>query len=83
MRQQIIEKSIASSNGQKACLKQSVYAMVETIDGQIVYGSNKMLNEVSSCPREDQGCATGEGYSMCKDVCNQNAHAEVDAMQTA
>ncbi len=83
MRTQIVKKAIEASEGHKACLKQSVYAMVETVDGDIVYGSNKMLNEVSSCPRDGAGCASGEGYDMCKTVCNQNAHAEVDAMQAA
>lgn len=79
----ITQNAIAVSDGHNACLKQSVYAMITTVDGQVVYGSNKMLNDVEVCPRETAGCVSGEGYDMCKDICAQNAHAEPDAIQTA
>jgi deoxycytidylate deaminase len=57
--------------------------MIVSIDGTIVFGSNKMMNNVPSCPREEAKFVSGEGYHMCKDICGQVAHAEVDAINTA
>lgn len=65
------------------CLKQSVKALIVTLKGDQVFGSNHINNIVSSCPRVEQGCKTGEGYHLCKEVCNQGAHAEVDAINQA
>lgn len=41
-----------------------------------------MLNNVSICPRDVAGCVSGEGYHMCREICNQVAHAEVDAINS-
>jgi deoxycytidylate deaminase len=66
------------------CIKQSVYVMIETKCGTEIFGSNKMLNtEIRECPRDLQGYVSGAGYHLCKEICNQNAHAEVDAINTA
>lgn len=62
------------------CLKQSVKALIVTPNGEQIFGSNHINNIVTSCPRVEQGCKTGEGYHLCKEVCNQGAHAEVDAI---
>ncbi len=40
-------------------------------------GSNKCNSPQNICPRED--LPTGVGYEMCKDICEQDCHAEVDA----
>lgn len=79
----IKEKALLSTEGHLPCIKQSVYAMIKTVDGKMVFGTNKMLNNITICPREVEGYATGTGYHLCKEVCNQNAHAEVDAIQNA
>ena len=65
------------------CLKQSVKALIITSNGEQIFGSNHINNVVSSCPRVEQGCKTGEGYHLCKEVCNQGSHAEVDAILQA
>lgn len=62
------------------CLKQSVKALIVTLQGEQIFGSNHINNIITSCPRVEQGCKTGEGYQLCKDICNQGAHAEVDAI---
>jgi len=65
------------------CIKQTVKALIVTTDGQEIFGSNAINNEVNECPRVVQGCPTGTGYELCKTVCNQNEHAEVTALQNA
>lgn len=68
----------------KPCVKQPVYAMIVTLQGQELYGANWMSNEeVTVCPRVELGCKTGEGYELCKDTCNQSFHAEVSAIRGA
>jgi deoxycytidylate deaminase len=83
MKNYIIENAKKDSHGYHACVKQSVYAMIKTKDGTEIFGSNKMLNDITICPREIAGCVSGEGYHMCKDICNQIAHAEVDAINNS
>lgn len=63
------------------CLKQRVNAVIVSKDNQIVFGTNNINNKVDCCPRANS--KSGEDYHFCKDVCNQNAHAEVDAINNA
>ena len=67
----------------KPCLKQSVKAAILTLNGELIFGSNKIANDVKACPRVEQGSKTGEGYELCKSICNQGAHAEVNAIEKA
>ncbi len=67
----------------KPCVKQTVKALIVSADGQLTLGSNAINNDVDECPRVEKGCLTGEGYELCKSVCNQNEHAEVTAIQNA
>jgi deoxycytidylate deaminase len=70
-----IEDLIVSDN---KCVKQVITAII--INGDKVFvGSNHCGNPQTTCPRDEQGFKTGEGYHLCKEVCNQDAHAEVDA----
>ena len=65
------------------CLKQQVYACLETASGERFYGANWMLNNtVTVCPRVTEGCATGTGYELCETVCGQGPdyHAERQAI---
>ena len=43
----------------------------------ICMGTNEIHSPVSECPRK--GMKTGTGYELCRDVCKQKYHAEVDA----
>ena len=61
----------------RPCIKQSVYAMLVTVDGKEFFGANWMSNgEVTVCPRVELNCPSGTGYELCSDVCNQEFHAE-------
>lgn len=63
------------------CIKQSVYAMLVTVSGVEFFGANWMTNgSVTVCPRVEQNCPSGQGYHLCSEVCNQEFHAEVAAI---
>ncbi len=79
----ILEQQLNDFQVIKPCIKQTVKALIVSTDNQMVYGSNAINNDVIECPRVIEGCVTGEGYHLCKSVCNQNEHAEVTAIQNA
>lgn len=58
------------------CAKQRVIAIIEN-NGQAWIGENKCKSPQEECPRN--GMETGVGYDLCKSVCQQENHAEVDA----
>lgn len=63
------------------CVKQTVTAVVAALDGTRYVGTNDCLNPQTTCPRA--GMPTGEGYELCKSVCQQTGHAEVNALRRA
>lgn len=58
------------------CKKQTTIAVIVN-NGRYWTGSNWVNDEQAVCPRE--GMKSGEGYHLCKEICNQPSHAEVDA----
>jgi len=58
------------------CAKQEVTAII-LMGSDIILGSNWCGNSQQECPR--RGLPTGEGYELCKSICKQENHAEVDA----
>lgn len=72
-----IEKDQSSIGGK--CAKQVVEAVIVTDSGKIYGGSNWCANPQKTCPRDAAGYKSGEGYHLCKSVCHQLNHAEVDA----
>lgn len=67
--------------GSGPCVKQTVTATVVSTTGAHYVATNHCLAPQSSCPRA--GMPTGVGYELCRDVCNQPAHAEVNAITFA
>ena len=63
----------------KQCKKQTTVAIIMKDGKFISQGTNEISNNVSICPRDSQGFESGKGYHLCKEVCNQEYHAEVDA----
>ena len=57
------------------CAKQETIAIIVN-NGQYWIGSNWCNNAQEICPRMKM--KTGEGYELCKSVCGQENHAEVD-----
>jgi deoxycytidylate deaminase len=67
--------------GAGPCLKQTVRATVIAKDGRRFHATNHCLTPQTSCARE--GMSTGVGYKLCRSVCGQPAHAEVNAIALA
>lgn len=62
------------------CAKREVIAIIEN-NGQYWIGTNFCKKEQIKCPREN--FPSGEGYELCKKICKQEHHAEVDACEKA
>ena len=67
--------------GSGPCVKQTVTATVVTASGDRYVATNHCMNPQAECPRGDM--PTGVGYELCRSVCKQDAHAEVNAVQFA
>ena len=63
------------------CAKQTVTATIVTPSGRRFVGTNACNNAQPRCPRA--GMPTGHGYELCRDICQQPAHAEVGALAAA
>ena len=67
--------------GAGPCVKQTVTATIVARDGSRFVATNYCLTPQTVCARA--GMKTGEGYELCKSVCSQPAHAEVNAIRLA
>lgn len=65
------------------CAKQRVIATVVAADGTYYTGENLCNNPQKVCPRDELGYKSGEGYELCKSICDQQSHAEVVAITKA
>jgi len=63
------------------CAKQEVIAIIKGNSGQFYIGSNSCDRPQEICPRADM--PTGKGYELCKNICGQNNHAEINACKQA
>lgn len=64
--------------GAGPCAKQTVTAIVTATDGTEFRSTNYCLDPQMTCARE--GMPTGVGYELCKSVCRQSNHAEMNAI---
>ena len=76
----ITADNISSLINNNICVKQTTVAIIVN-NGQAWIGSNWCRTPQDECPRKT--LPTGVGYEMCKEICNQNSHAEVDACNKA
>lgn len=76
-----IEKMTNQQENGYPCLKQVVKATVVSQDGSRFEGTNFVRVKVSECPRKD--LPTGMGYILCREICQQSAHAEINALALA
>lgn len=65
------------------CAKQTTRATIIAPSGERWVGTNAVRNPQAVCPREVRGYKTGEGYHLCRDVCDQIGHAEHVACRKA
>ena len=66
-----------------SCAKVVVVATLVARDGRRYVGRNDCEVPQVVCPRDRAGMGHGEGYWMCRDICRQPAHAEVQAIRLA
>lgn len=67
--------------GSGPCAKQTVKATIIAADGGRFVGTNHCMTPQATCARA--GLPTGVGYDLCKSICQQDAHAEVNAIRIA
>ncbi|MBL7058628.1 hypothetical protein ISS03_04790 [Patescibacteria group bacterium] len=72
-------KKIAQEGG---CKKQSTGAVIVK-NGVILAKGCNAGKKVDICPRVTANYKTGEGYHLCREVCQQEGHAEVSAIINA
>ncbi len=65
------------------CLRRHVTATIVTDYGTRYVGTNECRTPQKTCPRDDQRMPSGVGYELCREVCSQTAHAEVNACLAA
>jgi deoxycytidylate deaminase len=65
------------------CAKQVVTATLVTITGARFVGRNDCRAPQDDCPRMALGFARGEGYQLCREICEQPWHAETAAIAAA
>ena len=62
------------------CAKQITISIIEN-KGSYWIGTNWCAKPQKKCPRGDM--PSGEGYELCKSVCQQTGHAEENAIKEA
>lgn len=60
------------------CAKRHVECRITTQDGKTFWGDNSCSNPQKTCPRRK-----GEGYAKCRNICDQEGHAEIVALKKA
>jgi deoxycytidylate deaminase len=70
-----------SPPGSGPCAKQTVIATIVAENGTHFVATNHCLAPQLTCARA--GMPTGVGYDLCKSVCRQPAHAEINAVKFA
>lgn len=68
---------------QYPCAKQTVTAKLVCPDGTVFTDTNWCHNNVQKCPREVNHMESGQGYDLCRTVCRQEGHAEVNVCHKA
>lgn len=74
--------NIINENLRGKCIKQTTIAIISN-NGKHYIGTNWCKNPQTECPRDTMGMKSGEGYELCKDICEQTGHAEVNAVKMA
>jgi len=71
------KQNIMNRTASQKCAKRHVVAIIEK-DGKFYVGSDWCRNPQKKCPR-----LPGEDYTKCKTICDQDGHAELDAIKNA
>lgn len=70
------------SKGRKSrCQDKTIVAVLRS-NGRVFFGINGISESMDYCPRNVMEMGVNQGYSMCRSICRQESHAEVDAIDT-
>lgn len=70
------------SKGRKSrCQDKTIVAVLRS-NGRVFFGINGISESMAYCPRNVMEMGVNQGYSMCRSICRQESHAEVDAIDT-
>lgn len=70
------------SKGRKSrCQDKTIVAVLRS-NGRVFLGINGISESMTYCPRNVMEMGVNQGYSMCRSICRQESHAEVDAIDT-
>lgn len=70
------------SKGRKSrCQDKTIVAVLRS-NGRVFLGINGISENMTYCPRNVMEMGVNQGYSMCRSICRQESHAEVDAIDT-
>jgi len=64
------------------CAKKTVIAVLVSPSGKEYVGTNSVRRPQLSCPRVGDAYAH-EDYTLCSTVCDQQSHAEIEAIEKA
>ena len=68
--------------GLKRCKDKTIIAVLRTTQ-DVYFGTNGVKHQPDNCPRNQANDKINQGYEKCTDVCQQPAHAEINAIQQA
>lgn len=78
----LIPWPVSRDLGKAQCAKQVVRATVRTPKGMHFVATNHVAHVPDGgCPRT--GMSTGHGYDLCRSVCGQEGHAEINVLRLA
>ena len=63
--------------------KNIVAVLTHKPTGQKFYGTNGIKRDVGYCPRNESNHRMNEGYDKCRNICQQEHHAEIAALLSA
>lgn len=70
------------SKGRKSrCQDKTIVAVLRS-NGRVFFGINGISENMTYCPRNVMEMGVNQGYSMCRSICRQESHAEVDTIDT-
>lgn len=76
-----IPKKTVRDFGKGPCAKQVVTATLIAANGTRYIATNHCENPQQTCPRGDM--PSGQGYELCRDICQQRGHAETNVIELA
>ena len=77
-------KNLQANEKTVPCRDKTIVAVLtHEPSGQKFYGTNGIKRDVGYCPRNESYNRMNEGYAKCRNICEQEHHAEIAALLSA